>query len=62
MHIPLLFPGLSTRGQCFLLYNACLFSERFCSFSVFHSSTLFFYFDPLMAHHPPPPPPPLFGP
>lgn len=34
-------------------------NERFYSFSVFHSSTLFFYFDPLMAHHRPPP---LFGP
>lgn len=51
--IPLLFPGVSTRGQCHLIHGLCFLQRVFLiSFSVFYFSTLFFYFEPITSHHP----------
>lgn len=49
----LLFPGVSTRWQCHLVHGLCFLQRVFLfSFSVFNSSTLFFYFEPITSHHP----------
>lgn len=52
--LPLLFPGLSTRGKCRFVHGLWFLQPTFLfPFSVFIPLHCFLYFEPVMSHHHP---------